>query len=311
MKKIKMAIITIIIIIMVIIIGFRGCTPDQVQIYVNLYARPHNITFHSNTKRSADSHCFYFRNSLSEKGKYYYDIISGFYGNELLLHHFYNVESSDIKEMNQAKKAYLLDYPEFSIWNPALIRNYVFFGLNGINFYIMSANNTNIKEYYSQISEINEVIAPLISEVNSIQDKAQKYQYIHDWLVTNVQYDNAAADTCIELSGKIPSYYLNSFNIYGAIVKHLAVCSGLSEAYKYICDKCNLECISVPGNVNSTLQYENIGHQWNLVLISDKWYVVDVTWDLDQPPEQSLAYFLIEDLSQDGRTPYFEGVPGY
>lgn len=55
------------------------------------------------------------------------------------------------------------------------------------------------------------------------------------------------------------------------------VCEGYSKAFKLLCDKYEIPCIVVPGNIDIE---NNIGHMWNYVKMEDgEWYGVDCTWD--------------------------------
>lgn len=93
---------------------------------------------------------------------------------------------------------------------------------------------------------------------------------INNYLVSNIEYDNEAANQLIE-EGKVDEKYYDSFNAYGALINGIAVCEGYSEAFKLLCDEAGIDCIIVTGEL------EVVGHAWNRVRIYDKWYDVDVT----------------------------------
>ena len=68
-----------------------------------------------------------------------------------------------------------------------------------------------------------------------------------------------------------------STSAIGAMVKPGVVCEGYSEAFKLMCDRMDIPCICVAGNLNSD---SNSGHMWNYVQMDDgKWYGIDLTWD--------------------------------
>ncbi len=93
----------------------------------------------------------------------------------------------------------------------------------------------------------------------------QKIQYIHDWLIDNLEYDTTYNAH-------------NNRNIYGALVNREVVCEGYAKAFKYLLDKIEIPCILVSGNAtNSEGQSEK--HMWNYIRINNVWYFVDVTWD--------------------------------
>ena len=100
---------------------------------------------------------------------------------------------------------------------------------------------------------------------NAVGSNYQKIQYVHNWLIDNLQYDQTYSNENIR-------------NIYGALIENDVVCEGYAKAFKYLLDKLNLPCIIVAGEaINSEGTLES--HMWNYVQINDIWYAVDVTWD--------------------------------
>ena len=119
----------------------------------------------------------------------------------------------------------------------------------------------------------------------------------------------------IDLDDKVDdiiSIYINRLyhtdKTVGAIVNKEAVCDGIADAYKYICNCCNLECVIVDGYIGDLS--ENKYHAWNLVKVNDEWYMVDATWNLG---DDSSSYFMVKDLNKGDRTPFDIGfdLPGY
>ncbi|MBR6996419.1 MAG: hypothetical protein IKH96_10445 [Ruminococcus sp.] len=85
---------------------------------------------------------------------------------------------------------------------------------------------------------------------------------IHDYIAKFTYYDTGARFSSSAL---------------GALAEPGVVCEGYSEAFKLICDKLDIPCICVFGNLNAE---NNTGHMWNYVKMEDdKWYAMDVTWD--------------------------------
>lgn len=121
----------------------------------------------------------------------------------------------------------------------------------------------NIQNPDSMLLEIETKSEEILKNV--VGSNYQKIQYIHNWLVDNLQYDQT---------------YLkeNTRNIYGALIENEVVCEGYAKAFKYLLDKLEIPCILVSGEaINSEGRQES--HMWNYVQINDIWYAVDVTWD--------------------------------
>lgn len=87
---------------------------------------------------------------------------------------------------------------------------------------------------------------------------------------------------------------LNSFNLQGAFIDNIAVCDGISSAFKLLCTIEGIPCLKVTGLGVSNDGSEN--HAWNKVLLNDKWRVVDATWGRNGN-YISHEYFLIDDMT--------------
>lgn len=109
---------------------------------------------------------------------------------------------------------------------------------------------------------------------NKLADSSafERLQILHNSILRHVIYHNTES--------------VNEHNILGAILERKAVCESIAKAYKALCDFVGIPSIVVFGNaldLNSEHpepdDNEN-NHAWNLVKLEDKWYCVDVTFDL-------------------------------
>ena len=138
------------------------------------------------------------------------------------------------------------------------------------------------EKYYLYISSI--IISPaLLSGFESIEE-AEEYGTLLDDALENFPvsgetryeqlksiHDYIAKFTYYDLNGKFSGSSL------GAMVEPGVVCEGYSEAFKLICDRLDIPCVCVFGNLDVEA---NAGHMWNYVQMDDnKWYAIDVTWD--------------------------------
>lgn len=124
-------------------------------------------------------------------------------------------------------------------------------------------------------SYIEQVTQAVASFPVTGSNRMEKLKSIHDRLANTITYTLNA-----------PSAH----NVYGALIDGKAVCEGYAMAFKLLCDREGIPCVSVVGNgvANGT----NEAHMWNYVQMEDgKWYAVDVTWD-DQPSGILYEYFL-------------------
>ncbi|WP_182914297.1 transglutaminase domain-containing protein [Paenibacillus sp. 1011MAR3C5] len=85
----------------------------------------------------------------------------------------------------------------------------------------------------------------------------EKVKAIHDWVVTNVEYDQSL------------SYY----TAYDAISLGKAVCQGYSLLGYLMLEKAGIPVLIAEGKVNTG------EHAWNMVQLDGQWYHLDLTWD--------------------------------
>ncbi len=134
---------------------------------------------------------------------------------------------------------------------------------NNQNYYIDSfSSEKEVDRAIKQIEEIRYMIVKAIPENSS---NFEKSMFVHDWLVDNLKYDETLKKD-------------NRSNVYGALMERDVTCQGYAKAFKYILDVLSVPCILVKGDATNS---ENVTekHVWNYVMINDKWYAIDVTWD--------------------------------
>ena len=113
----------------------------------------------------------------------------------------------------------------------------------------------------------------LRSIVDDGMNDFQKVTAIYDYLATHVTYDKAVANMAGDSNVGFGQY--SCFTSYGALVDGVAVCDGISSAFKVLCMIEGIESeeytgYSVSGGVG--------GHAWNKVKIGGNWYGIDATW---------------------------------
>lgn len=104
----------------------------------------------------------------------------------------------------------------------------------------------------------------------------EKLKSINDYLANNIVYDSDV-DT---------NPASNDFDVYGALINGLCVCEGYAEAFKLLCDREGIPCVTVVGTGGGG------AHKWNMVEMEDgEWYTLDSTWN-DQDSNIFYSYFL-------------------
>ena len=151
--------------------------------------------------------------------------------------------------------------------------------LSSINDYVHPFNSfSNIETSYDKLGKIiikvshnydDEMIVLLNYKVNEIiknnitsnmSDKT-KIRKIHDYIINNSKYDRNRSDKNI--------FDYKSNNAYGVLLEGYGICSGYTDSMMLFLEKLGIESYKVSSD----------NHVWNKVLINNKWYNLDLTWD--------------------------------
>lgn len=100
----------------------------------------------------------------------------------------------------------------------------------------------------------------LLAGITDSMKPYEREKTIHDRLVQAVEYDVTQSQADIH-------------NLYGALVRGVAVCDGYSHAFQYLLRQAGIPCLFVTGDSAGQ------AHAWNMVQIDGDYYYVDVTWD--------------------------------
>ena len=162
-------------------------------------------------------------------------------------------------------------------------------GINDITYYYSAGtgNVTRVDVTYdadakSKQRELDNALETLARKVDisGMTDEEIVLAY-HEYLTSTVAYAYEAY-----LTNTLGEE--NEYDMYGALVKHSAVCQGYAETMFYL-----LKQVGIPCSIASSA---NINHAWNVVKIHGNWYHIDVTWDdpvWDVPGKSLHKYFLV------------------
>ena len=169
-------------------------------------------------------------------------------------------------------------YPSMQPVNTTIISN-----AKGKKYYI---DGLYTKEDVNKArKEMEDIRNTIISKANTFQKPYQKIQYVHDYLIQTVSYEeNDPGDL--------------KHNMYAALKYRRAVCEGYAKAFKYILDGMGFNTITVVGRGIGDGRDE--AHAWNMVYLDGQWYGVDVTFDDPivkgggtVPRSRQLKFFLV------------------
>lgn len=155
-----------------------------------------------------------------------------------------------------------------------------------INYIVKASNRTFI------IEQFEKKISGILKEASqsNLQGEYEKCRWIHNYLIRHIKYNYEAL--------RNPDEYLDSFNVKGAIIDGLAVCEGISKAFKLLCDRLGVNAMIVFGKSTHSNFGVEISHVWNMVRFNDEYMHVDVTWDLGMSKTSKFVrydYFCVSD----------------
>lgn len=102
---------------------------------------------------------------------------------------------------------------------------------------------------------------------------------IHDYLIETVDY----AHEIYKAKGVHDDEYIHNhpeiYTALGPLLRHKAVCLGISLAFKLLCDCVRVKSFVVTGKT-IWASGADPGHAWNMVQLDGESYHVDATWDI-------------------------------
>lgn len=122
-------------------------------------------------------------------------------------------------------------------------------------------------ETYATLNAIQLKAEEIIKHLTH-KSEYEKEIFIHDYLCKNVKYDY--------------SFRESSFECVGPILFGKGVCEGISKAAKLLFDSVGINSIIVHGKSNNQ-RIHNVAddsHAWNIVVIDNSYYHLDITFDL-------------------------------
>lgn len=133
------------------------------------------------------------------------------------------------------------------------------------NFYgVYASYHYTAEEYRRYLAESMAAADAMTADlIDSELGEKEKALLLHDRLALACTYD----EQVFTANGASQ----DSYNLYGALIKGVAVCQGYTMAYDYLLKQVGIE--------SSFCESDTLNHAWNVVYIDNEAYHVDVTWD--------------------------------
>ncbi len=138
-------------------------------------------------------------------------------------------------------------------------------GSNGIIQYVYFTYHYDAATYQRMYNECIGVADAMTADLknNKAITDVTKALILHDRIIANCEYDLAGVS-----SGNISN---ESQEMYGVLVNGKATCQGYAYTYMYL-----LREVGIDSYICTS---EDMGHDWNIVILNGKKYHVDVTFD--------------------------------
>ena len=209
----------------------------------------------------------YFALLNESQQQVYYDIIEGANEYKEYITPSRKIQVDDVKDIYYAV---MYDHPELFWLNSKYSYDY-YHDTNEVIKITMS--------YTMPVENIPSNRVLFDTEINKIIDVAKTYEldyekekYVHDSLVNLITYDET---------------YKDDQSAFNAMINHRAVCAGYAKAFQIIMTKLGVPTYYITGEANGD-------HAWNLILLDDGYYNVDLTWD-DQEDRIIYKYYNVSE----------------
>lgn len=158
---------------------------------------------------------------------------------------------------------------------------------DGVNFY---PKYTFSKiDYDSKLKDVNYKLENIVKDIKCYKSDSIREKLVHDYIISHTKYEHTQ----------------NKRNILDPLYIGKGVCVGISIFFKALLEKCDIECNCIAGFLTRK-SFENgkPGHVWNSVKIDGKWFLVDITLDLNSSTK-SISYNSFNFSLKDCKNRYF------
>ncbi len=172
--------------------------------------------------------------------------------------------------------AVLDDHPEYFYIADSASMCYHTLGLRRVSVELTVDEIYGRQETTAMRGVIENVAGELLRKMNGVVSEAEREKLIVDWFLDNISYE-------------VNNVYNQSAGT--VLVKRKGQCSGISRAFKLLCDRANVWCIVAKGKALSTISHRWEPHAWNIVRINGEYFHVDVTFMIGSNMDKKRPYF--------------------
>ena len=190
---------------------------------------------------------FYYQQLSEEEQTVYQELLQGLLEHVEQIH----VHSQKPERVNELLVYVLNDYPEI-FWSDGTASSTAYSGLQNYTS-VMPGYLYTKEECEKKKTQIDMEVSECLSGISENASDYEKILYDYEYIVNQVDYDDAAED---------------NQNICSVFIGKKSVCAGYSKAMQYLMEKQGLFCTYVTGEVTESFSDgdgHKIPHAWNLV----------------------------------------------
>lgn len=146
----------------------------------------------------------------------------------------------------------------------------------------------------------NKAKSVLLEICNDDMTDFEKLRAIYEWLVLNVEYDNAALELAELGMSSVELTKYDAWFAEGVFNNGVAVCEGYAKAFVILAKIENIPTIMVSGD----------NHAWNKVLYNGEWFGIDATHG-NPAVRESSSYYEVFTYTQFFFTDVYKTICGY
>lgn len=161
-------------------------------------------------------------------------------------------------------------YADIIAHNRTMLENPVEYGDKYCSGYVSTKNDLELHK--SILDKLQSLSDEICIDSNTDYDKVNAIAY---YVAENIYYNDVSADNSVTAE---------TISIENVLKTNSATCAGYSNLFSALCNMHNIYCVNLRGGTFSdsfTSEYLlniPINHEWNAVMIDNKWIFVDVTW---------------------------------
>lgn len=250
-------------------VGYRKAVRKKVESYKEAVREELSETGGRNASGDAVLQDYYYKALNKGQRNIYTDILEGVKSHREEIRF---EEDCQIQDLKLAFSAVFYDHPEI-FWVDVTGYRYISAHSGDRILGIKPTYLYSKKDQEREQGKIDRTVEKLLKKAEG-KDPYGKLVTVYRYLIDHTEYD--------QKNTTVPKYQC----IDSVLVGGKSVCAGYAKSLKYILEKMEIPCIVVSGREKGD---DEESHLWNMAMIDDTTFYLDVTWDDSYDDENAPA----------------------